>query len=136
MVRMFQHLIKNEGVSTPVMTNFPHPMTVYLQDGTLAIVNRAFSMETGLFSVDLSNSESCHNIINRITDANLSILDAVEQVFMGKTTFLSDLYDPLDIFISESSRKQQTSAKYWNAIFFPIVEDADKITCGAAIFIK
>ncbi|HBT63802.1 MAG TPA: hypothetical protein DEB10_03955 [Ruminococcaceae bacterium] len=136
MVRMFQQLIKNEGLSTPVIINFPHPMAIYLHDGALAVVNQVFSMETGLFTEDLSKSGSRHNILNRITDASLPILDAVEQVFTGKTTLLSDLSEPLDIFISESSRKQKTSAKYRNGIFFPIVKEAGQTSHGAAIFMK
>jgi len=52
MMLKFQNLIRSEGLFTPVITHFPRPMAVYLQDGTLAVANLVFSIETGLSTAD------------------------------------------------------------------------------------
>lgn len=131
-IRRFQKIIRNEGLSSSIIKSFPYPLAVFWQNGDLVLVNSAFSKETELYAADLS--ESKHNILNRITDDNFRILNAVENVFVGETTFLSGLSDPLAIFISEKSSKINSSLNYQSAIFFPIVEDAGQTTHGAVIF--
>jgi len=132
LVRRFQKLVCEEGVSA--IANFPYPMAVYQQDGTLTYVNCALSLGTGLFTSDLPSGS--HNILNRITDANFPLLDAVEQVFMEKTTFLWGLSDPLDIFISENTSGITASSQYQSAILFPMTMQAGKVSQGAVIFMK
>lgn len=134
MVQKFQKLIQNEGLFSHAIKDFPYPMAVFQQDGALVLVNSALYEETGLCIADLSKSN--HSILNRITDSNFKILDAVEDVFMRETTFLNGLSAPLAMFISERSSKKISDSKYQNAIFFPIIEDADQITYGAVVFIK
>lgn len=133
-VQEFQNLIRSQGLSCNVIKDFPYPMAVFSQNGALVLVSSTFSKETELYADDLSKSK--HSILNRITDANFRILDAVEDVFMGKTTFLTGLSDPLDIFMSEKSSRKKSSSKFQNAFFFPIIEDAGQITSGAVIFTK
>lgn len=134
LVRKFQRLIRDAGLYSTVAACFPYPMAAFRQDGALVFLNNALSEETGLTVADLSTGK--HNIINRITDPNYKILDAVDNVFMGETTFLSDLSDPLDMFISERSGQKTLSSDYRCAVLFPLIEDAGKITHGAAIFLK
>jgi hypothetical protein len=134
MVRKFQKLIRKKGLPSSVIKNFPYPMAVFEQDGDLVFVNSALSEETGLYAADLSKSR--HSIINRITDANLQILDAPENVFMGKTTFLTGLSDPLDIFMSDRSGGKILSSEYREAVFFPITQDEGQTTQGVVIFMK
>lgn len=134
LIRNFQKLIRNEGLSSSVIMSFPYPLAVFWQNGDLVFVNSAFSKETELYAVDLS--ENKHSILNRITDANFRILNAVENVFMGETTFLTGLSDPLAIFISEKSSKIKSSSNYQDAVFFPIIEDSGQTTHGAVIFMK
>ncbi len=109
-------------------------MAVFGQNGTILFVSNALTEETGLYITESSAKK--HNILNRITDLNFHILDAVEDVFSGKTSFLTNLFDPLAMFIRESSNKQADCSKYQSAIFFPIAEYGDQITHGAVIFIK
>ena len=97
-------------------------------------VNSALSDETGLCAADLSKSK--HSLFNRITDANLQILDAAENVFTGKTTFLTGLSDPLDIFMSDRIGRKKLSSEYKGAVFFPITADEGKTSKGAVIFMK
>jgi hypothetical protein len=132
MIREFQELIRNEGLSSPVITSFPYPLAVFWQNGDLALVNSAFSKETGLCAADLQ--EGKHSILNRITDENFRILDAVENVFAGETAFLTGLSDPLAMFLSEMSSKKKSSINYKSAVFFPIMEDAGRIARGVVIF--
>lgn len=133
-VRKFQKLIRNGGLSSSVIKDFPYPMVIFEQDGELVYVNKALSDETGLYTINLSQSK--HSLSNRITDANLPILDAVENVFMGKTTFLTGLSDSMDIFMSDRTGKKASSSIYPEAIFFPINGDEGKTTQGAVIFMK
>lgn len=95
---------------------------------------RALSNETGLYAINLSQSK--HSLLNRITDANLPILDAAENVFMGKTTFLTGLSDPMDMFMSDRTGKKTSSSEYREAVFFPIIRDEGQTTQGAVIFMK
>lgn len=44
---------------------------------------------------------------------------------MGKTTFLTGLSDPLDIFMSEKSRRKKSSSKFQNDISFLLGETND-----------
>lgn len=130
----FQNLIREEGLSSKNITYFPYPMAIFCRDGYLAAVNLTISKETGLTANDLLITG--HNILNRITNANLPILDAVEEVFKGKTMFLSNLYEPLNIFIRDITHMKKSASRYQNAIFFPIAEAAGKASHGAAIFMQ
>ena len=132
MIRKFQELIRNEGLSSSSITGFPYPLAIFWQNGDLVLVNSAFSKETGLCAADLQ--EGKHSILNRITDENFRILDAVENVFAGETTFLTSLSDPLAMFISEMSNIKKLTLNYGSAVFFPIIEDAGQTTHGAVIF--
>jgi PAS domain-containing protein len=132
MVKKFQELIRNKGESYAVINDFPYPMAIFEQDGDLVYVNRALSAITGLYTAELSLGK--HSILNRITDANLPILDATENVFRSKTTFLTDLSDPLELFMSAGTNSR--TSEYREAIFFPIREDEGKTTQGAVIFMK
>lgn len=132
MVRKFQKLIRNKGFSFSVIEGFPYPMAIFEQDGDLLYVNSALSEETGLYAADLSQNK--HSILNRITDANLQILDATENVFMGKTTFLTELSDPMELFMSQRTGRQ--TSEYREAVFFPITKDEDQVTQGVVIFMK
>lgn len=134
MVRKFQKLIRNEGLTSPVVKDFPYPMVIFEQDGELIYVNRTLSDETGLYAINVSQSK--HSLINCITDANISILDAVENVFLGKTTFLTGLSDPMEIFMSDRTGKKALSSKFHKAVYFPITQDEEKTTQGAVVFMK
>lgn len=133
-VRRFQALILEEGLSSQTIRELIYPMAVFRQDGAIMFVSNALTEETGLYIAE--SSEKKHNIFNRITDPNFQIVDAVEDVFSQKTSFLMNLFDPLAMFIRESSSKQADCSKYQSAIFFPIAEDGGQITHGAVIFIK
>lgn len=133
-VHKFRSLIVDQGLSSPIIKDFPHPMAFFSQNGDLVFVNSAFSRETGLYSSDLTKCK--HSMLNRITDANFRILDAVENVFMGETTSLTGLSDPLGMFISESSTKRRSFINYKDAIIFPVIEVAGQTTHGAVIFFK
>jgi len=132
MIKKFQELTRNEGLSSSAIKSFPYPLAVFWQNGDLTLVNSAFTKETGLSAADLQ--EGKHSILNRITDENFRILDAVEDVFTGETSFLTGLSYPLTMFLSEMSGRKKSSLNYRSAIFFPIMEDAGRITHGAVIF--
>ena len=130
MIKKFQKLICNDGLYSTILNDFPYPMVVFEENGDLVFVNNALSTETGLDKV-------CkHNMLNRITDENLRILDATENVFLGKTTFLSGLSEPLELFMSDGIRGKTSSSGYREAVFFPISEENGQTVLGAVIFIK
>ncbi|MFA5635939.1 MAG: hypothetical protein WC977_08535 [Anaerovoracaceae bacterium] len=55
---------------------------------------------------------------------------------MGKTTFLTGLLDPLELFMSDRSGGKILSTEYREAVFFPITQDEGQITQGVVIFMK
>lgn len=132
LVNKLQRFVGEDGFS--VLEDFPDPMAVYRQDGILTYVNHVFSEETGVFAADLLSGS--HNILGRITNANLPLLDAVEQVFLAKGTFLPKLSDLLDIFISEKASRGNTSSRYQSAFLFPLVLRKGKVSLGAVIFME
>lgn len=132
LVKQFQRLVQRGGFAAA--NDFPYPMASYQQDGTLVYVNQCFSKETGISAADLSSGN--HNILNRITDENLPLLDAVEQVFMAKKTSLSKLSDPMEIFISEKAKRKSISSPYQNALLFPLTKPDGKVSIGAVIFME
>lgn len=134
LVKKFQKLIRNKGFSSPVINDFLYPMAIFEQDGELVYVNRVLSDETGLYAINLSQSR--HSLLNRITDANLPILDAVENVFIRKTTFLTGLSDSMELFMSDRTGKKISPSEYHEAVFFPLTQDEGQTTQGAVIFIK
>ncbi|MFT9078496.1 hypothetical protein [Ethanoligenens sp.] len=125
-------LVREDGF--PVLDDFPYPTAAYRQDGTLTYVNHAFSQETGVYAADLISGS--HNILGRITDDNLPLLDAVEQVFQEKETFLARLSDPLDIFVSEKAGRRSSSSQYQRALLFPIGTDTGHVSIGVVIFME
>lgn len=132
--RRFQSVFLEEGLFSHTIKDFVYPMAVFGQDGTIFYVSAALTDETGMAVTEQTQKK--HNILNYITDSNFHILDAIEDVFSGKTNFLVDLFDPLALFISDSSRWMADDVKYQSAIFFPIAIDCGRVTHGAVIFIK
>ncbi len=132
-VRRFQALIQAEGWFSQTIKDFPYPVAVFRKDGTILFVSSTLTEETGLYIGE--SPAKRYNILNRITDSNFQILDAAEDVFSGKTSFLVNLFDPLAMFIGESSGKKTDCSKYQSAIFFPIAEEDGQITYGTVIFI-
>lgn len=133
-VHRFQALFLEEGVFSPTIQEFPCPVAVFQPDGMIVTVNNTLTEETGLCISRLTTKK--HNILNRITDPNFQVLDAVEDVFSGKTSFLTRLSDPLAMFLQENSSKQLGSETYQSALFLPIAEDGSQVTHGAVIFMK
>ncbi|HZK01769.1 MAG TPA: hypothetical protein VFC96_02785 [Anaerovoracaceae bacterium] len=109
-------------------------MAIFKQNGDLVYVNSALSEETGLYAVDLP-WRKC-SFLNRLIDANLSILDAVGNVLVGKTTFLTGLSDSMELFMIDSTIKKPLFFEYYEGLFFPINVEEGQITRGAVIFMK
>lgn len=133
-VHRFQALFLEEGVFSPTIHEFPYPVAVFQPDGMIVAVNSTLTEETGLCISRTTIKK--HNILNRITDRNFQILDAVEDVFSGKASFLTRLSDPLAMFLQENSSKQVDSETYQSAMFFPVAEDGSQVTHGAVIFMR
>lgn len=134
LVRRFQELFFEEGLFSKTIREFPYPIVVFQPDGMIVTVSNTLTEETGL-CISQSTAKK-HNILNRITDQNFQILDAVEDIFAGKSSFLTKLNDPLAMFLQESSSKQVDLETYQSAVFFPIAEYENRVTHGAVIFMK
>ena len=134
LVQRFQELFFKEGLFSRTIREFPYPIVVFQPDGVIVAVSNTLTEETGL-CISQSTAKK-HNILNRITDPNFQILDAVEDVFSGKCSFLTKLNDPLAMFLQESSSKQVDLETYQSAVFFPIAEDENRVAHGAVIFMK
>ena len=131
-INRFQLLIQNEGLFSQVIDNFPYPIAIFDQSGVLTIANKDLLNKAKISIGDVT--ERRINLLNRITNENYPVFEAVEDIFLGETTVLKNLVDPLSLF----SRDDFCAApsNFQSAVFFPIVESGRKITHGAVMLMN
>lgn len=131
-INRFQMLIQNEGLFSQVIDNFPYPIAIFDQSGVLIIANKALLSKAKLNTGDVTGRRI--NLLNRITNENYPVFEAVEDIFLGETTVLKNLVDPLSLFSADDS--YAASSNFQSAVFFPVAEGSRKITHGAVMFMK
>lgn len=131
-INRFQLLIQHEGLFSQVIDNFPYPIAVFGSNGVLSIANKALLNKAKLSASDVT--ERRINLLNRITNENYPVFEAVEHIFLGETTVLKNLVDPLSLFSKGDSCAAPSN--FQSAVFFPIVESGGKITCGAVMLMN
>ena len=131
-INRFQILIQNEGLFSQVIDNFPYPIAIFDQSGVLTIANKTLLSKVKLSAGDVT--ERRINLLNRITNENYPVFEAVEDIFLGETTVLKNLVDPLSLFSRDDSCA--ASSNFQSTVFFPVVESGRKITHGAVMLMK
>lgn len=131
-INRFQILIQNEGLFSQVIDNFPFPIAIFEQSGVLTIANKTLLSKAKLSASDVT--EHRINLLNRITNENYPVFEAVEDIFLGETTVLKNLVDPISLFSRDDSCVAPSN--FQSTVFFPVVKSGRKITHGAVMFIK
>ena len=131
MIRKFQILIANEGLFSQIIDFFPYPLAIFTSQYTLTMVNKAFTVETKIQSMDLEK-EATRILQYKIDDVQL--VTAVTEVFNGNTFFIEGLKKPFSMF---SGIKQQTALqpdRFKKAVIFPVPADDAEISHGVIVF--
>lgn len=131
-IRRFKLLVQNESLFTKVIDNFPYPIAIFDRNGVLSIANKMLLKETNIDPGDVAAGRI--NFLNCITNENYPVLEAVEDIFLGETTVLNDMVEPLSLFSREYARR--ASANFQSAVFFPVAENHKNIRHGAVMFMK
>lgn len=131
-ISKLQLLTENAGLFSDVFDNLPFPMALFKKSGELCMANRLLVDEAGIMVEDISAGKI--NVLNRITDKNYPVLEAVEDTFRGKTTLLRKLVYPLAMFCRDDNRV--VSNAYKSAIFFPVANVGGQITTGVVMLMK
>lgn len=132
LIGRFQTLIQNEGLFAQVIQSFPYSIAIFLRSGSLIMANHALLKEAKISPDDISKGKI--NLLSRITTENFPIMEAIEDIFLGETTAISNLIAPFSIFTNNDVHINTTDLQ--TAIFFPIAADDGSITHGAIMFMK
>ena len=133
LIKSFQLLVQNEGLSSQVIGNFPYPIAIFERNGVLTMVNHALLQRANIRPDDVQAGRI--NFLNRITNENFAVLEAVEDIFLGETTLLKNLVEPLSMFAKDDSVPDHGDC-YQSAVFFPVVESSDNISHGAVMLME
>lgn len=131
-INRFQLLIRNEGLFSQVIDNFPYPIAIFDKSGVLTIANKILISKAKLSTGDVTARRI--NLLNRITNENYSVFQAVEDIFLGETTVLKNLVDPISLFSKDDSCS--ISSSFQSTVFFPVVGSSRKITHGVIMFMN
>lgn len=131
-ISRLQLLIQMEGLFSQVIENLPYPVAIFKQDGILCMANNRMMKETGLEADEILMGKI--NFLNRVTNENDAILEAVEDVFLGETIMLQQLSYPLALFCRSADR--EVSDIYQSAVLFPVTDRSDHIVFGAVMLMK
>src|SRR5690554_1470452 len=92
-IRQVQSLMQNESDHLSVIDQFPCPVAVFARGGVIHKANRTLIKKTDLSIAEMPTGKI--SFLDRITNENFALAEAVEGVFYGKTALLSRLSYPL-----------------------------------------
>jgi AraC family transcriptional regulator len=131
MIKKFQMLIANEGLFSQIIDYFPYPLAIFTPQYTLVMVNKAFTEETKMQSMNRGNG--CVSILkHKVEDTRL--VAAVTQVFTGEISLLEDLKNPFSMFSGIPAHNAPQSDRYNKVVVFPVSANDAKITHGVIVF--
>lgn len=133
LIKNFQFLFQNEGLSSQVIGNFPYPIAIFDRSGMLTMANRALLQKANIRSDDVQAGRI--NFLSRITNENFAVVEAVEDIFLGETTLLKDLVEPLSMFARDDSIPDHSDC-YHRAVFFPVAESSGSISYGSVMLMR
>ncbi|WP_368292834.1 hypothetical protein [Dehalobacter sp. TBBPA1] len=133
LIKSMQLLIQNEGLHFQVIGNFPYPIAIFERNGILIMANHILLQRANIKPDDVQAGKI--NFLSRITNENSAVLEAVEDIFLGETTLLKNLVEPLSMFVRDDFVPDYSDG-YESAVFFPVVESNDHISHGAVMLMK
>lgn len=131
LIKRFQMLTSNEGLFSQIIDYCPYPIAVFTQQGALITANNVLFKEAKIKCKDLEEGK-CN--IFKHNSGNIQLINAVKQVFTGKTFLLESLKNPLSIFSGTKRENELPSKNFEKAIVFPIFAHDGKVTHGVVVF--
>ncbi|MEA5012240.1 MAG: hypothetical protein VB100_11065 [Angelakisella sp.] len=131
-IRKVQSLMQNENDHLSVINHFPCPVAVFARGGVIHKANRTLIEKTDR-SIDQMTTEKT-SFLDRITNENFALAEAVEGVFYGKTALLSRLSCPLELFCKNWS--YQVLDDCHSALLFPLPDREGYIPFGIVMLMK
>lgn len=131
-IRQIQSLMQNESDHLSVINHFPCPVAVFTRGGVIYKANRTLIEKTDLSKNEIPTGKI--SFLDRITNENFALAEAVEGVFYGKTALLSRLSYPLELFCKSWS--YQVPDGYHSALLFPLQDSEVSIPFGVVILMK
>lgn len=133
LIKSMQLLIQNEGLYSQVIGKLPFPIAIFERSGLLIMANHILLQRANIRPDDVQTGKI--NFLSRITNENFAVLEAVEDIFLGETTLLKNLVEPLSMFVRDDFVPNHSDG-YESAVFFPVVESNDHISHGAMMLMK
>ncbi len=131
-VGCFQALMQSSGLFSQVVDNLPFPVAIFAQSGVVNMANKVLMRQAGIGERDIAEEKI--KLLNRVTDENYEVFEAVEDVFVGETTVLRNLIFPLELFSRDERQTEQDT--YHSAIFFPITGSDGSVRLGAVMLMN
>ena len=131
-IRQVQSLMQNESDHLSVTDQFPCPVAVFARGGVIHKANRTLIEKTDLSRDEIPTGKI--SFLDRITNENFALAEAVEGVFYGKTALLSRLSYPLELFCKSWS--YQVPDDYHSALLFPLPDSEGRIPFGIVMLMK
>lgn len=131
-IKQVQCLMQNESDQLSVINHFPCPVAVFARGGVIHKANRTLLEKTDLSTDEMSTEKI--SFLNRITNENFALVEAVEGVFYGKIALLSRLSYPLELFCK--SLNYEVLDDFHSALLFPILDGEGRIPFGVVMLMK
>lgn len=131
-ISQFYMLIQNHGLFSQAIDGLPFPVAIFEQNGVVQIANKALMRQANIRANDVEEQKI--KLLNRVTDENYEVFEAVEDVFVGETTVVKNLVFPLELFCRDELQADQDA--YHSAIFFPIPDSGGQIRFGAVVLMN
>jgi len=132
-IKSFQQLIQNDGLFSQVISNFPYPFAIFERSGTIIMANQALVHKARIRAEDVEGRKI--HFLSRITNENSDVLEAAEDTFLGGTTLLKNLLEPLSMFSMDNTIPDHSDG-YQSAVFFPVYQSEENISHGAVMLMK
>ncbi len=131
-IRQVQFLMQNESDHLSVIDQFQCPVAVFARGGVIHKANRTLIEKTDLRIDKIPTGKL--SFLDRITNENFALAEAVEGVFYGKTVLLSRLSYPLELFCKSWS--YQVPDDYHSVLLFPLTDSEGRIPFGIVMLMK
>lgn len=131
-IKQIQSLMQNESDHLSVINHFPCPVAVFARGGLIHKANRTLLEKTDLSIDEMPTGKI--SFLDRITNENFALAEAVEGVFYGKTALLSRLSYPLELFCKRWS--YEVLEDYHSALLFPLPDREGHIPFGIIMLMK
>lgn len=113
-------LLQNGSLFSQVVENLPFPVALFERSGSVVLANRMLQRQAGISEDDIRHGKV--NLLDRVTDENCGVFEAVEDVFLGDATVVRRLVSPLSLFAKNASGAD--TDPYRTAVFFPVPDKA------------